>query len=119
MAREFLSNLNCEITLAGNGLEAIAALEAASFDIVLMDCQMPEMDGLEDTRRIRDNDKIRKAAPIPIVAVTAHAYEEDRAQCMAAGMDDHLAKPFTEDQLAQVLCTWVGRRASNPVLQTR
>jgi signal transduction histidine kinase/CheY-like chemotaxis protein/HPt (histidine-containing phosphotransfer) domain-containing protein len=106
VAKEFLGGLNCSITLASNGSEAIAAFSQSRFDIILMDCQMPEMDGLTATQRIREIEKARGLACIPIVAVTANAFEEDRVRCLAAGMDDFLSKPFTEDQLHQMLLKW-------------
>ncbi len=112
VAQEYLGNLGCAIKLAGNGVEAVAAFSEPRFDIILMDCQMPVMDGLEATRRIREAEKILGTARTPIVAVTANAYAEDRAKCLAAGMDDYLSKPFTEAQLAQLLSKWSNLPAS-------
>jgi signal transduction histidine kinase/DNA-binding response OmpR family regulator/HPt (histidine-containing phosphotransfer) domain-containing protein len=107
VAKEYLANLNCTITLAGNGVEAVTAFLEPRFDIILMDCQMPEMDGLAATRRIRETEKSLGMPRTTIVAVTANAYEEDRARCLAAGMDDYLTKPFTEEQLERMLSKWI------------
>ena len=96
-----LKKLGCEPTVVGNGAEALLALEKGTFDIILMDCQMPELDGFEATRRIR-----RTAAPwssIPIVAVTAAAMIGDRDRCMAAGMNDYLTKPLRPHDLRAAL----------------
>ena len=95
-----------------NGIEAVAAFAERRFDIILMDCQMPEMDGLEATQRIREAEKVLGMARTPIIAVTANAYEEDRAICLAAGMDDYLSKPFTEAQLEQLMSKWSRQPAS-------
>ena len=96
-----LKKLGCEPTVVGNGAEALSALEKGTFDIILMDCQMPELDGFEATRRIR-----RASAPwasIPIVAVTAAAMIGDRDRCMAAGMNDYLTKPLRPHDLRAAL----------------
>jgi CheY-like chemotaxis protein/HPt (histidine-containing phosphotransfer) domain-containing protein len=107
VAKEYLGNLNCTITLVETGVEAVAAFLQPRFDIILMDCQMPEMDGLAATRRIRETEKAFGMPRTTIVAVTANAYAEDRAKCVAAGMDDYLSKPFTEDQLQKLLAKWI------------
>ncbi len=87
--------------------EAVEATQRRSYDLVLMDCQMPEMDGFEATRRIRamerEEEKIR---PVSIVALTANARKEDRDRCLACGMDDYLSKPFTMVQLRDMLFKW-------------
>jgi len=72
-------------------------------DLVLMDCHMPEMDGFETTRRIREIESQRGALPMPIIALTASAQVEDRRACLAAGMDDHLGKPFAHGELVRVV----------------
>jgi CheY-like chemotaxis protein len=88
-----LRQLGHRITLVGNGREALEALAHADFDLVLMDCNMPEMDGLEATRRLRAGDT--RNAAIPIIALTANAMDGDRERCLAAGMDDFIAKPVS------------------------
>jgi len=93
------------VTLANHGGEALAALECNAFDLVLMDVQMPEMDGFEATRAIR-NREMSTGHHVPIVAMTAHAMKGDRERCLAAGMDDYLAKPVQRSELDRVLA-WV------------
>jgi CheY-like chemotaxis protein len=89
-----------------NGREALSALERIDYDLVLMDCQMPELDGYETTRRIRQQE-LDSGRRLPIIAVTAHAMEGDRVRCLEAGMDDYLAKPFKVEQLADILSRWL------------
>ena len=96
-----LRHLGYGADVAGNGLEAIAALEAATYDLVLMDVQMPECDGLEATRRIRK--RWPGTAGPRIVAVTANAMAGDREACLAAGMDDYLSKPISVEELTKAL----------------
>ncbi len=88
--------------VACSGLEVLAALEHDSFDLILMDVQMPEMDGYETTKCIRDKER-QKGGHVTIAAVTAHAMKGDRERCRAAGMDDYVCKPFTADDLYAVL----------------
>jgi len=93
LASIMLKKMECEITLADNGLVGIEKLKHASFDIILMDIQMPEMDGLETTRYIRTRFDAQVKA-IPIIAITAHAFNEERIKCLEAGMNEYLSKPF-------------------------
>jgi CheY-like chemotaxis protein len=98
------------VVVAGTGVEALQALEKESFDLVLMDVQMPEMDGLEATAAIREKEKgtgTRQA----VVALTAHAMKGDREKCLAAGMDGYLTKPIRSQELDQLLETYVARRS--------
>ncbi|MDX2168087.1 MAG: histidine kinase N-terminal 7TM domain-containing protein [Deltaproteobacteria bacterium] len=100
VALRMLSRLGYAADLAGNGVEALAAVRRAAYDVVLMDMQMPEMDGLEATRRIRDAADVAQPR---IIAMTANAMEGDREACLAAGMDDYLAKPVRIDDLSAAL----------------
>jgi CheY-like chemotaxis protein len=107
VARGMLGVLGCEVTVAGDGVEGASMFEAGQYDVVLMDCHMPELDGYGATGRIRDYEQASGQARTPIVALTANALEGDRDKCLAAGMDDYLAKPFTSDQLRGVLSPFV------------
>lgn len=102
-----LEKLACRVDVAANGVDAVEAVGRASYDIVLMDCQMPDMDGFDATAEIRRRQSA--GAHIPIVAMTANAMDGDRERCLAAGMDDYLAKPIRRDQLQAVLERWVKR----------
>jgi CheY-like chemotaxis protein len=93
--------------LAANGYEVLEWLDKEPFDLILMDCQMPEMDGFEATRRIRAQ---QATAHIPIIALTANALPEDREMCLQAGMDDYLPKPFKPEALRAVLERWAQKR---------
>jgi CheY-like chemotaxis protein len=88
--------------LAGTGLAALAVLERERFDVVLMDVQMPEMDGFETTRAIRKNER-QSGAHLPIIAMTAHAMEGDRQRCLEAGMDWYVAKPIDAGEFLAAL----------------
>ena len=101
-----LEVLGCTATAVENGRRAIELLASQPFSVILMDCQMPEMDGFEATRAIRQQEQ-KTGTRIPIVALTAHALQGDRELCLAAGMDDYLSKPFTIDQLKTVLYRWL------------
>ena len=103
VARAYLEELGCSVRVVEDGRAALEALACGAFDLVLMDCQMPEMDGLTATRRLRAIEREGSTRRTPIVAVTASAFASDRADCLAAGMDDFLSKPFGASQLAEVL----------------
>jgi PAS domain S-box-containing protein len=111
LAQLMLAELGCAVRVAGNGQQALAALAQERFDLVLMDCQMPEMDGFEAVRRFRDP----RPAPLafatpqdaPVVALTANALAGDAERCLAAGFSDYLAKPFRHQQLAALLARWI------------
>lgn len=105
IAEAMLILAGCTVDLAENGREAVKRIEEAPYDLVLMDCQMPEMDGYEATKLIRNLAGSR--ARVPIVAMTAHALREDRARCLAAGMDEHMSKPLLEDPLMDMLVRWL------------
>ena len=100
VALAFLSMAGLEVTLANNGLEAVDFVKKGTFDAVLMDMQMPEMDGVQATRLIR---ALPEARQLPIIAMTAAAMEEDRQECLAAGMNAHVSKPIEPRELARVL----------------
>jgi CheY-like chemotaxis protein len=93
-----------EVTLAASGREALEHLRGARFDLVLMDIQMPGMDGLQATRLIRADATL---APLPVIAMTAHAMAGDRDRSVAAGMNDHVSKPFEPAQLFEVMLRWL------------
>ena len=98
-----------QVTLAENGAEALRLMKALAFDLVLMDVQMPVMDGIEATRRIRELERERGDKHHPIVAMTAGAIAGDREKCLAAGMDDYISKPIAAELLLAKLGQWLGR----------
>ena len=102
-----LRRLGHDCVVASRGSEAIDAVRAGGFDIVLMDCQMPDMDGYEATRRIRQLEG--PVSGTPIIAITAHALPGERERCLVAGMNDYLAKPVTIDQLGAVIRLWASK----------
>jgi CheY-like chemotaxis protein len=106
---ELLAGMGVVVDLAENGREAVAKAlwSGAPYDAVLMDVQMPEMDGLEATRQIRQH---RSAENLPVIALTAHALEEERQRCLAAGMNDHVTKPIDPATLAATLGRWIRPR---------
>ncbi len=102
MAERMLQKYGHEVTIADNGKEALAALQSRDFDLILMDIQMPHLDGFQATEAIRRKEE-KTGAHIPIVAMTAHAMKEDRGRCLAAGMDDYICKPIKPDLLMEVI----------------
>jgi TMAO reductase system sensor TorS len=102
-----LENLGYRTDTAANGMLAMEAVAEGSYAAVLMDCQMPVMDGLSATNEIRRREAKSGAPRVPIIALTANALEGNRERCLAAGMDDFLTKPFTQQQLAQLLGRWL------------
>ncbi len=108
---QMLEKIGCEVTLAENGQEALVALASSAFDLVLMDCQMPVMDGWTATREIREREKKQKSPrPNIIVALTAHALQEDIERGLSVGMDDYLKKPCRLEELSAALCRWLPGR---------
>jgi two-component system sensor histidine kinase/response regulator len=101
-----LEDLGLTACAVSNGLEALNAVSQAKYILILMDCQMPEMDGLQATREIRRLEKTT-GEHVTIIALTAHAMTSDRAECLAAGMDDYITKPVKLKKLAEVLQRWV------------
>jgi signal transduction histidine kinase/CheY-like chemotaxis protein len=104
VAKGMLAKLGCQVQLATQGAEALELLERDDFDLVLMDCNMPVMDGYEASRRIRQSGRW---PDLPIVALTANAMPEERERCRAAGMNDYLAKPFRREELLALVEHWV------------
>lgn len=112
IAVAMLELLGCTVDSAEDGQEALAAVDAQAYDLVLMDCQMPNLDGLKASRLIREQENQHPhRRRLPIVALTANAMEGDREQCLAAGMDGYLTKPFTFDQLLHALAPWLKKAA--------
>jgi signal transduction histidine kinase/ActR/RegA family two-component response regulator len=111
LAAMLLERMGHRVGIAGNGREAIAALESTAYDLVLMDIQMPVMDGLEATRRIRGSESTVLDPEIPIIAMTALAMKYDGEKCLAAGMNEYLAKPVIPDELESAITRWIGSRA--------
>ena len=97
-----------EIDVANDGYAALARLRERSYDLILMDVQMPEMDGLEATRHIRR--LATGASALPIIGMTAHAFAEDRDQCLNAGMDDYISKPVNRAQLLEKVSHWLANK---------
>jgi signal transduction histidine kinase/DNA-binding response OmpR family regulator len=115
VAVAMLEALGCAVRAVTNGQEAIECIERETFDLVLMDCQMPTMDGFAATQRIRDREsQSGVASRLPIVALTAHARRTDRQQCLDAGMDDYLSKPFRREDLQRIIEHWARPGARGP-----
>ncbi len=108
VAMAFLTLAGLQVTVANTGVEAVDLVKRETFDVVLMDMQMPDMDGLEATRVIRD---LPQGAELPILAMTAAAMDEDKQECLAAGMSAHVSKPIDPQDLARVLLAWTAPRA--------
>ncbi len=111
--QEIINQRGWHLTMAANGQEALDAFRALRFDLVLMDIQMPVMDGLAATAEMRRLENAT-GTHTPIVALTAHALEEERRRCLAAGMDDHLAKPIPPDALLTAIDTWLHHQPADP-----
>lgn len=107
-----IASLGYQVDGVANGLLAVSALKSTGYDLVLMDCQMPEMDGYEASAMIRDPRSGVLNHSVPIVALTANALEEARQKCLAAGMNDFLTKPVLVRQLESILDTWISKRRS-------
>ena len=115
VASLLLQRLGYRVDIAANGLEVLEAVTRKEYDVVLMDVQMPEMDGLEATRAIRAFEKEQNQRPVHIVAMTANALAEDRQACALAGMDGFLSKPFKANDLRHMLDQRVAVRAQTPL----
>ncbi|MBL8473519.1 MAG: PAS domain S-box protein [Rhodocyclaceae bacterium] len=104
LAREFLTDLGMVVESATNGREAVEKVQGQTYDLIFMDIQMPVMDGLEATRRIRG---MENSGAVPIIAMTANAFSDDHDRCIEAGMNDFIAKPFHPDKLYETISRWV------------
>jgi CheY-like chemotaxis protein/HPt (histidine-containing phosphotransfer) domain-containing protein len=120
-----LESFGCRVEVTSNGQEALDALSKTLYDLVFMDCQMPEVDGYEATRIFRAREaqrpenrpgRIEASHHTPIIAMTAHAMQGDREQCLAAGMDDYLSKPFNRNRLFEVLKRWLPSKSTTDVM---
>jgi PAS domain S-box-containing protein len=109
--RAMLDYLGVSVDVVSSGREALEAATRKPYDLVFMDCQMPDMDGYEATEALRRLERERNAAArLPIITLTAHALQGDREKCLEAGMDDYLGKPFTLEQLQHIIETWLGEK---------
>ena len=109
MAQEMLKDLGVQVTTAQDGKEALELTQSSLFDLILMDCQMPVMDGFEATREIRALQQQGAIDTVPIIALTANAMKGDREMCLEAGMDDYLSKPVKKDTLKETLLSWFAK----------
>ncbi len=109
VAKVMLESFGCRVHLAEDGEQALTVLASAHYDAVLMDCQMPRMDGFQATRALRLRERA-SGSRTPVIALTANAMESDRKECLAAGMDDYLSKPFTRTELSNVLSRWLPKQ---------
>ncbi|MEI7955568.1 MAG: response regulator [Verrucomicrobiota bacterium] len=107
VAAGFLHNLGLKVDVAADGMKAVEAIAKTTYDLVLMDMQMPGMDGLDATRLIRAAQSGTEQPKLPIIAMTANAMQKDRDLCLEAGMDDYLIKPITPESLASMLERWL------------
>jgi CheY-like chemotaxis protein/anti-sigma regulatory factor (Ser/Thr protein kinase) len=98
-----LKKLGCVVDIAKDGLEAVEAWQKGKYQAILMDCEMPELDGYEAARKIRELETAQKLSPVRIIAMTAHAMQDDRDRCLAAGMNDYIAKPVDVKALKEAL----------------
>jgi PAS domain S-box-containing protein len=119
VALAILQKLGSYANAVSNGVEAIDALQRSDYDLVLMDCEMPMMDGYETSRLIRRHSIGTRNPDIPVIALTAHAMQGDREKCMAAGMNDYLAKPIEPAPLAEILAKWLPRPGTEPISNLR
>jgi CheY-like chemotaxis protein len=111
VALKIIEKIGFETDAVINGVEALHALESRPYDMVFMDCQMPELDGYDTTRVIRDPASAVLDHEIPVIAMTANAVKGDRGVCFEAGMDDYLAKPINLQALTDMIAKWVKDKA--------
>ncbi len=105
-----LEVMGCRVDAVVNGRKALSALSDGHYDLVLMDCQMPEMDGYAAAEKIRRREREKGGQRIPIVALTANAFSGERERCLNAGMDDYLSKPVQQQQLHEMLVRWLAKQ---------
>lgn len=105
--RGLLEALGIDVDIAVNGEDALAKVADTRYDLIFMDCQMPVMDGYEATQRIRQLDNAKTSTQVPIIALSANAMKGDKDICLEAGMDDHMAKPISQDKLGEILKKWL------------
>lgn len=113
MACLILERAGAQVQVADNGREALRRMDQQPFDLIFMDCQMPEMDGYEATGEIRARESRGDRKRVRIIAMTANAMPDDRERCLAAGMDDYLSKPIRRAQVLEMLQRWGPGRASS------
>jgi two-component system sensor histidine kinase/response regulator len=105
VARAILTREGCTVDVAENGVQAVEMAAAKTYDLIMLDCQMPEMDGFEAAATIRKLEKDNRRTPI--IAATASAFVEDKVRCIEAGMDDHISKPISTAAVAAILERWL------------
>lgn len=113
LVNAFLKKTSHKLTTMQNGVDAVAAVKESTFDLVLMDVQMPVMDGYTATRVIRQWEQENHRQPVPIVALTAHAFAENERQSLEAGCSAHLTKPITKPRLLEAIATHAFNNAGN------
>ena len=107
VATKILQKMDCTVDIAANGIEAVSMVKQFPYDLIFMDCQMPEMDGYEATRLIKKFLELESVdADIPVIAMTANAIKGDRENCLAAGMDDYISKPIDQKKLNEIIAEW-------------
>jgi len=119
VAQAMLGKLGLRAEIANNGREALEKIEKKEYDLVLMDCQMPEMSGYEATAELRDKERVLEQRHLPIIAMTANAMEGDREKCLDAGMDDYISKPIKLDVLKSTLQTWLTEKKKEQAKATQ
>ena len=116
VASELLEGYGCIVTPAGNGVEALVQFSEREFDLILMDCQMPEMDGFEATEKLREIERKSTSDRTPVVAFTANAMQGDKEKCLSSGMDDYISKPVDQNELEAILIKWIPDKHSEQPL---
>jgi len=113
-AQRLLEKMGCRVDAVANGLEAVSAAKNHAYELILMDIQMPDLDGLQATRQIRAFHAFATPAQVPIIAMTAHALKGDREKCLAAGMNDYISKPFNPRDFARAVGRWLKPGTDKP-----